>query len=212
MSRPVKVSAPTYTSLPPGIYQAKLESITDTEEPHPEYGMGLIWKFVVDSGSHLGEDVERLTGTEPTAGNICGRLYAGCMGIAKVSVGDDLDLDDAIGQRVNIVVKQYKERTRVEDVMPLTTASAPVASAAPRPPSAPPKAPPRPGAVVLLKPKVGKWWSIASEADGEGVLRTQAEIEQLLVGGGDPDVIQVCKDDGKGQWMSATDAKFEAPF
>ena len=208
MARPVKVSPPTYTNLPPGIYTAKLESITDTEKPHAEYGMGLIWKFVIEEGAHFGEDVERLTSPDPTEGNICGRLFAGCMGIAKIKEGEAYDLDDAIGKSCQVIVKQYKERTRVDDVMPL----GPVAPTAPRPPAAP-KAPPRPGKAPKPPPQ-DKFWVETGEEGGElplmGCVDLQRWINEKQL---DPESVTVCKE-GTEKWTTADAFGFKSdiPF
>ena len=46
--------------VPAGQYTATFDSIEETT--HPEYGEGLIWKFLIHGGQYDGQYVQQVTG------------------------------------------------------------------------------------------------------------------------------------------------------
>ena len=104
-------------AVPPGTYRAKLVKVEETEEPHPQYGDGIVFGFRVSSGELAGEEVSRTTGTKPTAKSALGKMLASLAG-CKLEVGQRVDIDSCIGKEYLINVTETDSGwTRVENAI-----------------------------------------------------------------------------------------------
>ena len=108
----------TNPCLPIGSYPAEFVGVEATD--HPEYGSGMKFVFAVTEGTHKGRECCRVTKTEATPKNACGRLLAGLAGV-KPSNGLDVDTDDYIGKAYNVLITESKggDSTRIEAITPV---------------------------------------------------------------------------------------------
>lgn len=104
--------------VPAGQYTALFNGVEQTS--HPEYGEGLIWRFVVSGGQFDGQIAQRVTGPQPKPQNSCGKLLRGVVG-SLPSVGNEVDLEQFINVKYSILVEEATNGgTRVGSVIPLS--------------------------------------------------------------------------------------------
>jgi hypothetical protein len=100
---------------PPGNYAATFDGVESTE--HEEYGPGLRWRFRISQGPHAGEIATRVTGTNPTSKNGCGKVLAALLG-RELQMDEDVDVQSCVGRSYLIVVAAAKfGGTRVEAIV-----------------------------------------------------------------------------------------------
>ena len=119
-SRPMRLTIGT-GGVPPGTYSGKFAGIK--EYHHPEYGPGLMWRFEITSGAHVGRDASRVTSPTPTPNNVCGKMINQALG-RPITPGEEVDLDDLVGREYLIEVRETPNgATRVEEIAPLDQTS-----------------------------------------------------------------------------------------
>ena len=103
--------------VPAGQYTAAFDAIEETN--HPEYGEGLIWKFLIHGGQYDGQIAQRVTGPQPTPKNACGKMVKGVTG-SLPTAGNEVDLDKFIGTKFSILVEDAENGgTRIAAVIPI---------------------------------------------------------------------------------------------
>jgi hypothetical protein len=103
--------------VPAGFYRARFLGVDPTE--HEEYGAGLKFVFEVVEGPHKGESATRITSTQPTPKNACGRMLAGITG-EPLAPGAKIDLGPFVGKEYLLQVEGVANGngTRVATAMP----------------------------------------------------------------------------------------------
>jgi hypothetical protein len=107
--------------VPIGTYTATFQGIeAQPEDKDRGYGPGTRWKFQIEAGPHRGQTASRITRTTPSPRNTCGKMLSGLLGRA-LQEGEEIDLDQCIGQRYMIVVGAGPMGgARVEAVAPMS--------------------------------------------------------------------------------------------
>jgi hypothetical protein len=81
------------------------------------YAAGLRWNFKIDAGPHTGQMTSRITGSQPSPRNSCGKMLQGLIGRA-LREGEQIDPDQFIGKRYMLVVAASQNGgTRIEAVV-----------------------------------------------------------------------------------------------
>ncbi len=99
--------------VPGGSYIGKFLGVEPTET---KLGKALRWTWEVASGPHAGAKASRITPTEPTPKNACGRILSGITGKSLVT-GEEVDPQSFLGRSYLLVVIDCDGGgTRVETV------------------------------------------------------------------------------------------------
>jgi hypothetical protein len=106
--------------VPVGSYTGKFAGLEEVPaNPEKKFGVGLRWKFTIDTGPFDGQTVSRVTGPTPTLKNSCGKMLSGLLGRA-LTESEQIDPDTYLGKRFMLVVAAGQEGgTRVEAVIPM---------------------------------------------------------------------------------------------
>lgn len=107
--------------VPAGNYTLRF---TGTEEVPPNeklgYPAGKRWKFTVTDGPQVGQTTSRITTSDATARNACGKFLVAMLGHLPKE-GDNVDLDQFVGKKFSAVVQAATPGgpTRVEVIIAL---------------------------------------------------------------------------------------------
>ena len=141
----MKMRVDVYESLPPGQYTARLRERKEmpASQKFPDAGPSFAWEFEVVAGEQLGKSASAWTPTRLTSQNNLGKLVSRMLGRPMRS-GEEIDLDDFVGQIYSIIVDLTQDgtRTKVISAQPVPASmaaavSAPALPAASMTPSAP---------------------------------------------------------------------------
>lgn len=106
--------------VPAGNYTATFAGVeVQPENRERGYPPGVRWKFQIEAGPFAGQMASRITGSQSSPTNACGKMLCGLVG-RPVNEGEQLDPDTYIGQRYMLVVAAgLGGGTRVEAIMPM---------------------------------------------------------------------------------------------
>jgi hypothetical protein len=182
--------------VPEGTYLARFKGCEPLPDPRPGepprvgrdgkvMAPGMAWRFEVAEGEHRGKIADRVTGRTPGPKNIAGRLLVAVTGRA-LKDGDTVTIDEYVGQvyRVTVVAKENGSGTHVSEMGMVRVGDAEAAR------------------VTGTAPAVVRYWS--AEGDGPPVLRTEADLVDLVKAGAALAALKLCRE-GESVWAPAAD-------
>jgi hypothetical protein len=102
---------------PVGVYLSKFIGTKMADKP-TEFGQGRVWEFEITTGPFKGRIVSRVTDTEPTIKNSCGKMILSLVG--ELPADREIDVAPCVGRAYQVVIEPSRsgKGTRVGSVLP----------------------------------------------------------------------------------------------